>query len=190
MHRITLIRMCLCAALAAVSTLPSTARAEPPVASEETGFSLQSLSGDRVAEHAAAAADSVANLLDSGLSLLGIRYRFGGNSPQSGFDCSGFVRHVFSDALGVLLPRSAVDMAKVGSTVGRDDLQPGDLVFFNTLSRTFSHVGIYMGDNKFMHANSRGGGVRVDDMTGRYWSGRFNGARRVDADTPTALKLR
>ncbi|MDY0054683.1 MAG: C40 family peptidase [Methyloversatilis sp.] len=141
-------------------------------------------------EQANAATDAVTDLIDNGLSLLGIRYRFGGNTPQSGFDCSGFVRHVFSDALGVLLPRTAVEMARVGETIPKDELQPGDLVFFNTLRRSFSHVGIYLGDNKFMHANSRGGSVRVDDMTGRYWAKRFNGARRIDVDQGSSLSLR
>lgn len=189
MRRIPLTRICLCAALALAAALPLAARAEP-VEQAPTGFSLDDLSGDRVAEHAAAAAGAVTDLLDSGFALLGIRYRFGGNTPQTGFDCSGFVRHVFSDALGVLLPRTAVEMARVGARVGREDLQPGDLVFFNTLSRTFSHVGIYMGDDKFMHANSRGGGVRIDDMTGRYWARRFNGARRIDVDSQGATALR
>jgi cell wall-associated NlpC family hydrolase len=173
----------------AAFALSSPVRAEPSETGG-SGFSLPSLSGERVAEHASAAADAVTALLDHGFSLLGIKYRFGGNTPQSGFDCSWFVRHVFSDALGVLLPRTAVEMAKVGSTVRRSDLQPGDLVFFNTVSRAFSHVGIYLGDNKFMHANSRGGGVRIDDMTGGYWSGRFNGARRIDAASESPVTLR
>jgi len=181
--------MCVYAAFMAAFALSSPVRAEPSETGG-SGFSLPSLSGERVAEHASAAADAVTALLDHGFSLLGIKYRFGGNTPQSGFDCSGFVRHVFSDALGVLLPRTAVEMAKVGSTVRRSDLQPGDLVFFNTVSRAFSHVGIYLGDNKFMHANSRGGGVRIDDMTGGYWSGRFNGARRIDAASESPVTLR
>lgn len=168
---------------------PAATRAEPAPVQDVDGVVAHSgWSGERVAEHAGAAAEAVTGLIDSGLSLLGIRYRFGGNTPQSGFDCSGFVRHVFSDALGVLLPRTAVEMARVGETIPKNALQPGDLVFFNTLRRSFSHVGIYLGDNKFMHANSRGGGVRVDDMTGGYWSRRFNGARRIEVDqTGTGL---
>lgn len=178
----------LCATLAATAgALP--AHAEPPA--EEGRLSLyEHFSPERVADHASAAADAVTGLVDSGLSLLGIRYRFGGNTPESGFDCSGFVRHVFSDALGVLLPRTAVEMARVGETIPKDDLQPGDLVFFNTLRRSFSHVGIYLGDNKFMHANSRGGAVRIDDMTGRYWAKRFNGARRIDISEGGSASLR
>lgn len=173
----------------AAFALSSPARAEPSN-TDRSGFSLQNLSGDRMAEHASAAADAATDLLDHGFSLLGIRYRFGGNTPQSGFDCSGFVRHVFSGALGVLLPRTAVEMAKVGSTVKRDELLPGDLVFFNTVSRAFSHVGIYLGDNKFMHANRRGGSVRIDDMTGGYWSRRFNGARRIEAVDENQVSFR
>jgi cell wall-associated NlpC family hydrolase len=165
------------------------ARAEPAPDSAALA-SLYEMSSERVAQHAAAAVDTVGELLDNGLSLLGVRYRFGGESPQSGFDCSGLVRHVFSEALGVLLPRTAVEMARVGEKVPRDDLQPGDLVFFNTLRRTFSHVGIYLGDNKFLHANSRGGSVRVDDMTGRYWAKRFTGARRIKIDDAGAPALR
>lgn len=184
--------MWLCAASACALLTSPTVRAEPATAPESGVFTTLygPFSGERVIEHANAAADAVTDLIDNGLSLLGIRYRFGGNTPQSGFDCSGFVRHVFSDALGVLLPRTAVEMARVGETIPKDELQPGDLVFFNTLRRSFSHVGIYLGDNKFMHANSRGGGVRVDDMTGRYWAKRFNGARRIDVDQGSSISLR
>jgi cell wall-associated NlpC family hydrolase len=184
--------MWLCAATACALLASPAVRAEPAPAPESNVFTTLygPFSGERVLEHANAAADAVTDLIDNGLSLLGIRYRFGGNTPQSGFDCSGFVRHVFSDALGVLLPRTAVEMARVGETIPKDELQPGDLVFFNTLRRSFSHVGIYLGDNKFMHANSRGGGVRVDDMTGRYWAKRFNGARRIDVDQGTDISLR
>ena len=184
--------MWLCAASACALLSSPAVRAEPAPAPESNVFTTLygPFSGERVLEHANAAADAVTDLIDNGLSLLGIRYRFGGNTPQSGFDCSGFVRHVFSDALGVLLPRTAVEMARVGETIPKDELQPGDLVFFNTLRRSFSHVGIYLGDNKFMHANSRGGGVRVDDMTGRYWAKRFNGARRIDVDQGSDISLR
>lgn len=188
----SLLRVWLCAATACALLTSPAVRAEPAAATESGVFTTLygPFSGQRVIEHANAAADAVTDLIDNGLSLLGIRYRFGGNTPQSGFDCSGFVRHVFSDALGVLLPRTAVEMARVGETIPKDELQPGDLVFFNTLRRSFSHVGIYLGDNKFMHANSRGGGVRVDDMTGRYWAKRFNGARRIDVDQGSSISLR
>ncbi len=118
-------------------------------------------------------------LVVGALGLLGIGYRLGGSSPTSGFDCSGMVRYVFSTALGLDLPRRAEEISRIGSRVDRSELKPGDLVFYKTLRKTFSHVGIYLGNNRFIHAPSAGGAVRVDDMTQSYWTARFNGARRV-----------
>jgi cell wall-associated NlpC family hydrolase len=122
------------------------------------------------------------------LSFVGVNYRRGGDSPEEGFDCSGLVRHVFREALGVSLPRSAGEMSTVGESVSLHELRPGDLVFYNTLRRAFSHVGIYLGDNRFVHAPASGGAVRVEDMRQAYWARRFNGARRVMqvADHPGA----
>ncbi len=114
------------------------------------------------------------------MGLLGIQYKYGGNSPESGLDCSGLVNHVFREAWGAALPRTSVELSRVGTQVEKHDLQPGDLVFFNTLRRTFSHVGIYLGDSKFIHAPSSGGKVRIESMNVSYWKKRFNGARRVD----------
>jgi cell wall-associated NlpC family hydrolase len=118
-------------------------------------------------------------LVVGALGLLGIAYRLGGNSPTSGFDCSGLVRYVFQTAAGLDLPRRAEEISRVGTKVDRSELRPGDLVFYKTLRKTFSHVGIYLGDNRFIHAPSSGGAVRVDDMTQSYWMARFNGARRI-----------
>ena len=123
--------------------------------------------------------DRVADLLIHAISLIGVKYKFGGNSAQSGFDCSGFVRHVFADSVALELPRSSYAMGKLGKTVGKDDLQPGDLVFYNTLRRGFSHVGIYLGEGRFVHAPSRGKSVEIVDMSDNYWEKRFNGARRL-----------
>ena len=117
------------------------------------------------------------------LSLLGVNYRFGGTSPDTGLDCSGLVRHVFREAMGVVLPRRAEEMSRAGSSVDTAQLAPGDLVFFNTLRRTFSHVGIYIGNDQFVHAPSSGGGVRVEHLSKQYWTQRFNGARRLVAET-------
>lgn len=125
----------------------------------------------------------VENLLNQGMEYLGIRYRFGGNSPETGLDCSGLVQNVFRNALGLDLPRTAKEMARVGDKVGMNDLKPGDLVFFNTMRRAFSHVGIYLGDGRFLHAPRRGEEVRIDDMDKTYWVKRFNGARRLVPDT-------
>jgi cell wall-associated NlpC family hydrolase len=126
------------------------------------------------------ASDSIQETLDKALDLVGIRYRRGGNTPESGFDCSGFVSHVFSEGLGLYLPHSAREMSRSGEPVKLPDLKPGDLVFFNTMRRAFSHVGIYLGDNRFVHAPRAGGRVRIENMAERYWVKRFNGARRVE----------
>ena len=122
------------------------------------------------------------------LGMIGLRYRFGGNTPESGLDCSGFVRYVFNDTFGFLLPRRAVEMSRVGTSVDMAELRPGDLVFFNTMRHTFSHVGIYIGDNKFVHAPSTGSKIRVDDMTASYWVTRYNGARRIEHSAGTPIK--
>ena len=114
-----------------------------------------------------------------GLKLIGVRYRFGGNDEESGLDCSGFVRLVFKDSIGTLLPRTAREMSEVGQRIDSSQLKPGDLVFFNTMRRAFSHVGIYLGDNQFMHAPRAGAEVRVESMDSSYWIKRYNGARRV-----------
>ncbi len=114
-----------------------------------------------------------------GLQLVGINYRRGGNDESSGLDCSGFVRLVFKDTIGTLLPRTAREMSEVGERIAATDLKPGDLVFFNTMRRTFSHVGIYLGDNYFLHAPKPGAEIRVENMQSAYWVKRYNGARRV-----------
>ncbi len=116
------------------------------------------------------------------MGLLGVPYIRGGTSEEKGFDCSGFVRHMYEKSVGLVLPRKAEEQAKVTEEIKRSELKPGDLVFFNTLKRTFSHVGIYVGDGKFIHAPIPGKAVRVDDMREAYWQNRFNGARRVQAD--------
>jgi cell wall-associated NlpC family hydrolase len=114
------------------------------------------------------------------VSLVGSPYRLGGTSPETGVDCSGFVGHVFRQAAGVELPRDSRAISRAAQPVARDELQPGDLVFFNTLNRAFSHVGIYLGDDRFVHAaSSRTGEVMVSDLGNPYWRQRFDGARRV-----------
>jgi cell wall-associated NlpC family hydrolase len=124
-------------------------------------------------------ATNAQELVVRALSFVGIGYRRGGESPDTGFDCSGLVRHVYRESLGLILPRTSQDISRLGETVRRDELQPGDLVFFNTLRRRFSHVGIYLGEHRFVHAPASGGEVRVEDMRQSYWTKRFNGARRL-----------
>jgi len=116
------------------------------------------------------------------MGFLGVPYKKGGTSEEKGFDCSGFVRYMYEKSVGLVLPRRAEEQAKVTEEISRSELKPGDLVFFNTLKRTFSHVGIYVGDGKFIHAPRPGKAVRVDDMREAYWQQRFNGARRVQVD--------
>ncbi|HEX6155381.1 MAG TPA: C40 family peptidase [Burkholderiales bacterium] len=115
---------------------------------------------------------------------LGVKYRLGGRSPETGFDCSGLVTHVFERAWGVLLPPGTAALSKVGAPVARlKELQPGDLVFYNTRNRPYSHVGIYVGDGRFVHAPRPGAKVRVESLQTRYWRERFDGARRLDPPT-------
>jgi len=124
-------------------------------------------------------ATGVSEMLNYALNLIGVDYKYGGTSPTSGFDCSGFVGHVFRQVSGLSLPHNALAISRQGKKISTDELQPGDLVFFKTLRRSFSHVGIYLGDNRFVHAPSKGGGVEVVNMQEKYWLKRFNGARRV-----------
>lgn len=127
----------------------------------------------------ARAVDGMQNTLDQALELMGVRYKRGGTSPETGFDCSGFVRHVFNQSLGLSLPRSALAISQAAERIDKQELQPGDLVFFNTMRRAFSHVGIYLGDGQFVHSPRAGGRVRIENMGDRYWKRRFDGARRI-----------
>ena len=120
-------------------------------------------------------------LVIQAMGLLGVPYKRGGISEEKGFDCSGFVRHMFEKSVGLVLPHRASDQAAVTEKIDKQDLKPGDLVFFNTMRQTFSHVGIYVGDNKFIHSPRPGKQVRVEDMRDAYWDRRFTGARRVPA---------
>lgn len=113
------------------------------------------------------------------MGFLGVPYTRGGSTAETGFDCSGFVVSVYRQSIGLLLPRKAEEQAAATQKIDKNDLQPGDLVFFNTMRRTFSHVGIYIGNGKFIHSPRAGSEVRVESMGGSYWQHRFNGARRV-----------
>jgi len=113
------------------------------------------------------------------LAQLGVPYAFGGTTPELGFDCSGLVHYVFRRARNVDLPRTTFELARAGQSVAPPALQPGDLLFFNTLRRDYSHVAIYLGDERFIHAPAAGGVVRIESLRAEYWSRRFNGARRL-----------
>lgn len=112
-------------------------------------------------------------------SLIGVPYKYGGNSPDSGFDCSGFVGHVYKRSLGISLPRSAQQISHEGQFVQLAQLREGDLVFYDTNKQAYSHVGIYLGNDRFIHAPSSGGKVRIEDMDLPYWRKHYNGARRI-----------
>lgn len=126
--------------------------------------------------------EATSELVVAAMNFIGLPYRRGGGNEE-GFDCSGFTRHIFGLSLGLTLPRRSDEQARSSAltSVAREELKPGDLVFFNTLKRAFSHVGIYVGEGKFIHSPRTGGDVRIEDMRNSYWTNRFNGARRVDA---------
>ena len=124
-------------------------------------------------------AERTSDLVVTAIGFLGVPYRRGGNTAESGFDCSGFVRAMYNQTVGHVLPRRAEEQAAATEKIDRSQLKPGDLVFFNTMRRTFSHVGIYVGEGKFIHSPRSGAQVRVEDMNGSYWQRRFDGARRV-----------
>ncbi len=150
-----------------------------PMPTADANVSLEQISKEQNTYNWSGRAGEV---LVNALSLTGIKYARGGNTPEAGFDCSGFVRYVFKQAASLTLPHSALAISQIGKTVPKNDLQPGDLVFFNTMRNTFSHVGIYLGNNRFIHSPSAGGKVRVESMQDGYWSTRFSGAQRIDAD--------
>jgi cell wall-associated NlpC family hydrolase len=128
------------------------------------------------------ASSKASGMVMQAMDLLGVPYRRGGSSESSGFDCSGFVRHIYEKSVGQLLPRRAEEQARSTEVIEREELKPGDLVFFNTMRRAFSHVGMYIGDGKFIHAPRAGKSVKIDDMRSAYWQKRFNGARRLPLD--------
>ena len=136
--------------------------------------------------------ETASDLVMHAMDFLGVPYKRGGNSEETGFDCSGFTRHIFENSIGLVLPRRADEQASSAGLrkVQRTELKPGDLVFFNTMRRTFSHVGIYVGDQKFIHAPRAGGLVRVEDMGASYWAKRYTGARRADLSAPQPPSVR
>jgi len=174
-HRV-LQRRCACALVAAgMLALTPLCGAQTVVES-----SLAARARATVHDVAASALQSAQDLSVFALGLIGVDYKYGGTSPETGLDCSGLVRYVFQQVTGVTLPRTAKELSRVGDQVARGDLKPGDLVFFNTMRRTFSHVGIYIGEDRFIHAPKPGGEVRIDDMRQAYWAHRFTGARRAE----------
>ena len=147
---------------------------ESSPASEPKGFV------SRIERVQHAVADRTSTLVVNALGFLGVPYHRGGNDAETGFDCSGFVRAMYDQTVGLVLPRRAAEQAAVTQPVARADMKPGDLVFFNTMRRAFSHVGIYVGEGKFIHSPKPGAQVRVESLSESYWKRRFQGARRVE----------
>ena len=179
-----LLCLLLLAAAAGAQAAPASAEEDVSRFTEEKRFvdrleEVRANVAERVHDGALRMRSRTSELVVTAMGSLGVPYRRGGNSMETGFDCSGFVKAMYQQALGLILPRRANEQAAATQKIDRKDLQPGDLVFFNTLRRTFSHVGIYVGDNKFIHSPKPGAQVRVEDMAVPYWSARFDGARRV-----------
>ena len=160
----------LALAAMALSLLPRAGLAAPPAARQAI---------PAVERPVTRVLQSAQDLAIYALGLIGVDYRYGGNSPEHGLDCSGLVRYVFQEVVGVTLPRTAREMARLGGRVAPGDLKAGDLVFFNTRRSPFSHVGIYLGDDRFIHAPHRGGEVEIVTLSLRYWQQRYDGARRL-----------
>jgi cell wall-associated NlpC family hydrolase len=185
---VSVVLLCASAWVQAAPTEPDYAAMEHLLA--ERG--LISTIGTRLGQARDTVSTQASELVMRAMGLLGVPYQYGGNTVETGLDCSGLVRLVYEESLGKILPRRAADQAAATQKIDRKELKPGDLVFFNTMRRAFSHVGIYVGEGKFIHAPRTGAHVRIEDMRTSYWSSRFNGARRVpmsDAAT-TAVSVR
>lgn len=167
------------AMLAALAMAAPAQSVEPAAAPAATSESISPLARLHNFTHRAS------DLAVSAIGMIGIRYQRGGTDPENGLDCSGLVRYVFKESWNKEMPRTSREMSQIGKKVDQKDLQPGDLVFYNTVRRGFSHVGIYLGDNRFVHSPAAGGEVRIESMDLGYWKKRFNGARRIsDPATP------
>lgn len=163
-----------------------------PIAHLLAAKSLPASSSGYGISYAALTPDRASQLLMAALGHSGAKYRLGGTSRETGFDCSGFVQQMYHQAVGLKLPRDTASQAAATQAIDVAHLAPGDLVFFNTQRRAHSHVGIYMGEGKFIHAPRTGQSVRVENMNARYWKKRFDGARRVallHEDSPAAAPL-
>lgn len=170
--------------------LANAAQAYPVASADDMGMFLSDRGLlARIGDAGGKVESKASELVVHAMGFLGLPYRRGGNSVDTGFDCSGFVRAIFEQTAGLVLPRRAKEQAAAAQRIERSELQPGDLVFFNTMRRAFSHVGIYVGEGKFIHSPRPGSEVRVESMSLAYWTRRFDGARRVPvqasvSDTP------
>jgi cell wall-associated NlpC family hydrolase len=168
-----------------VLTFATATAAAPEVELSNTNSLFKDINAlHRIGEASSIVEAKASELVVSALGFLGVPYRRGGSNAETGFDCSGFVRAIYEQTAGLILPRRADQQAAATEKIDKSDLQPGDLVFFNTMRRAFSHVGIYVGNGKFIHAPKPGAQVRVEDIGISYWANRFDGARRVPGAEP------
>lgn len=123
--------------------------------------------------------DRMSNLAIYAMSLYDTPYQYGGKSRVNGFDCSGFVQYVYLNTVGLQLPRTSVEMSRIGTPLEPHELKPGDLVFFNTARSPYSHVGIFVGENRFVHSPKTGKAIMLASLSDSYWSRHYNGARRI-----------
>jgi cell wall-associated NlpC family hydrolase len=185
-------RLCTAVLLVCVS-LPLAAQTVSPSSSDDMSQFLQDKGlvqkiGVQMSAAGKAVSDKASELVVTAMGFLGVPYKRGGNSFDHGLDCSGFVRLIYEQTVGMVLPRRSAEQAAATTPIEKSELQPGDLVFFNTLKSTFSHVGIYVGDHKFIHSPRSGAVIRVEDMRVAYWQQRFDGARRVDTNNASQGK--
>lgn len=170
----------------ALALLAVQAAASPPAANS-AGRSFGTAARDSIDAAASRVVAGAQDVAIYALSLVGVVYRYGGSTPDQGLDCSGLIHYVFQEATGVTLPRTARELARIGDRVPRSELAPGDLVFFNTRHAAFSHVGIYLGDGRFIHAPSTGHRIGVALLSSSYWKKRFDGARRLIGAIPSLM---
>jgi len=184
MHDIRIKRALLAAALLGGAILSNSAVAAPKA---QAAPSLATQAKQSATSAAAKMWQGAQDVALFALGMIGVDYRFGGETPERGLDCSGLIRYVFQEVTGVTLPRTSREMSRLGDKIALPDLAPGDLVFFNTRRFAFSHVGLYLGDNRFIHAPSAGGEVEVATLSQDYWKKHFDGARRLVGVLPTLV---
>ena len=151
----------------------------PPAPSLKVEFSEPASSQSSSKRTAALSRREADELIGNAMGLLGVSYRFGGSSVSSGFDCSGFMQHIFRKTMQINLPRTSAEQAKMGVAVSRSELQPGDMVFFSTSRGRISHVGLYIGNNRFIHAPRTGKSIEITSLGNKYWNSKYVTARRV-----------
>ena len=173
-----------CLALAVIMWSGSAAAQNTPAASDELGSWLAHKGLlSQMTQASQSVTSKASELVVHAMGFLGVPYQRGGGTVETGFDCSGFVKAIFEQTVGLVLPRKAEQQAADTQRIDKKELVPGDLVFFNTMHRAYSHVGIYVGDGKFIHSPKPGAEVRIESLAAAYWNRRFDGARRVGNGT-------